>query len=160
MQLALGDALAVTLLSERGFSAKDFKDFHPGGKLGANLKYVRDIMHVGEAMPLLPTGALMSEGILKMSAKGFGTLGVVDANGNLIGIVTDGDLRRNMSPALLEQPIEKIMTVQSFTASPNQLVSEILERLSSRRINALFVVENGQPIGILHFHDVLRAGVA
>jgi arabinose-5-phosphate isomerase len=159
MQLALGDAIAVTLLQERGFSKDDFGKFHPGGKLGANLKYVRDLMHSGDAMPLITAGKLMSEALIIMTRKGFGCLGVLQ-NDALIGIITDGDLRRAMSPTLLETPVEKVMTASPLTAAPDQLVSETLERISSRRITALFVVKDRLPVGIVHFHDLLKAGVA
>lgn len=160
MQLAMGDAIAVTLLEERGFSPQEFKKFHPGGKLGSSLKYVRDIMHKDEAIPLAKQGTFMSEGIITMTRKGFGCLGVVNDAGALIGIVTDGDLRRNMSMSLLSHKVESIMTVSPLTANPNQLVSETLEKLNSRRITALFVVDEQKPVGILHFHDLLRVGVA
>jgi arabinose-5-phosphate isomerase len=159
MQLALGDAIAVTLLQERGFSKDDFGKFHPGGKLGANLKYVRDLMHSGDAMPLIEAGKLMSEALIIMTRKGFGCLGVLQ-NDELIGIITDGDLRRAMSPTLLETPVEAVMTASPLTAAPDQLVSETLERISSRRITALFVVKDRLPVGIVHFHDLLKAGVA
>ena len=102
MQQALGDALAIALLESRGFTALEFAKFHPGGRLGAMLKFVRDIMHTGDKIPLAPLGTPMSEAISEMTAKSFGCVGITDARGRLVGIITDGDLRRHMSPNLLE----------------------------------------------------------
>src|SRR5581483_5169646 len=110
MQLALGDALAIALLESRGFTAVDFGLLHPGGKLGALLKLVRDIMHEGEAVPLAPLGTRMSDAILEMTTKGFGCVGIVDGTGKLVGIITDGDLRRHMRPDLLDADVDAVMT--------------------------------------------------
>lgn len=160
MQLALGDALAIALLEARGFTAVDFGALHPGGQLGAMLKFVRDVMHTGSAIPLTPLGSPMSAAIVEMSAKGFGCVGVIDAGGRLAGIVTDGDLRRHMAEGLLSQPVEMVMTSNPKTVRPNQLASEALEILNASKITALLVVENGRPTGVVHFHDLLRAGLA
>lgn len=160
MQLALGDALAVALFESRGFTALDFKALHPGGKLGAILTFVRDLMHTGERVPLVKQGTLMSDAIVEMSAKGFGCVGVTDISGKLTGIVTDGDLRRHMRPDLLSQPVEQVMTSNPKCARPDQLAGEILEYLNAAKITALFVVENGKPAGLVHLHDLLRLGVA
>ncbi|HET7679329.1 MAG TPA: KpsF/GutQ family sugar-phosphate isomerase [Xanthobacteraceae bacterium] len=160
MQLALGDALAVALLESRGFTAIDFGVLHPGGQLGAQLKFVRDIMHKGEAIPLAQLGSRMSEAMVEISAKGFGCVGIVDGEGKLAGIITDGDLRRHMRPDLLEARVEDVMTPRPKTISPGQLAAEALEILNSSKITALMVEEDGRPIGIVHFHDLLRAGVA
>jgi arabinose-5-phosphate isomerase len=160
MQLALGDALAVALLESRGFTALDFKALHPGGKLGASLTFIRDVMHSGEKLPLVKDGAPMSAAIVEMSAKGFGCVGVLDANGNLSGIVTDGDLRRHMRPDLLTSKVNDVMTKDPKSATPDQLASEVLERLNVSNITALFVVENKKPVGLVHLHDLLRIGVA
>ncbi len=160
MQLAIGDALAIALLEERGFTAADFRTFHPGGKLGAVLAQVRDIMHGGAALPLKPVGTAMSEVLIEMTAKGFGCCGIVDAAGLLAGIVTDGDLRRHMKGDLLALPVETVMTRGPKTARPDQLASEILDVMNRSKITALFAVEGGRPVGILHLHDLLRAGVA
>jgi arabinose-5-phosphate isomerase len=160
MQAALGDALAVALLERRGFTAIDFGKLHPGGRLGAMLKFVRNLMHSGEKIPLVAAGAPMSEALVEMSAKGFGCVGITDARGNLIGIVTDGDLRRHMRPDLLEARVEEVMTRSPKTVAPDQLASEALEILNSSKITALIVAEAGKPIGIIHIHDLLRAGVA
>jgi arabinose-5-phosphate isomerase len=160
MQAALGDALAVALLERRGFTALDFGKLHPGGRLGAMLKFVRNLMHTGDAIPLVAAGAPMSEALVEMSAKGFGCVGITDARGSLIGIVTDGDLRRHMRPDLLQARVEDVMTRSPKTVTPDQLASEALEILNSSKITALIVAEAGKPIGIIHIHDLLRAGVA
>jgi arabinose-5-phosphate isomerase len=160
MQLALGDALAVALLESRGFTAIDFGILHPGGQLGAQLKFVRDLMHKGDAIPLAALGSRMGEAMVEISAKGFGCVGIVDGKGRLAGIITDGDLRRHMRPDLLEARVEDVMTPRPKTIAPSQLASEALEILNSSKITALMVEESGKPVGILHLHDLLRAGVA
>ena len=160
MQLALGDALAIALLESKGFSAMDFGVFHPGGQLGAALKFVRNVMHPGAAVPLIKRGAPMSEAIVEMSAKGFGCVAVIDDSGTLAGVITDGDLRRHMRADLLRAPVDEIMTASPKVVRPDQLVSEALQLLNSSKITALVVVEAGRPVGIVHFHDLLRAGVA
>jgi arabinose-5-phosphate isomerase len=160
MQLALGDALAVALLESRGFTAIDFGVLHPGGQLGAQLKFVRDIMHKGDAIPLAQLGSRMGEAMVEISAKGFGCVGIVDAQGRLAGIITDGDLRRHMGNGLLSRRTGEIMTAAPKTVSPEQLASAALEMINSSSITALFVVEDGRPVGIIHIHDLLRAGVA
>lgn len=160
MQLALGDALAVALLEHKGFTAHDFKVFHPGGRLGASLKYVRDLMHQGDAMPLVRSDALMSDALLVMTQKAFGCIGVVEANGRLAGMITDGDLRRHMSGGLLTLKAADIMTRTPDTLAPTVLASAALEHFNARKRTQMFVLEGGAPIGILHVHDLLRAGVA
>jgi arabinose-5-phosphate isomerase len=160
MQLALGDALAIALLESRGFTASDFRDLHPGGRLGALLKFTRDLMHRGDAMPLKPIGTKMSDAVLEMSAKGFGCVGITDGDGRLIGIITDGDLRRHMRPDLLDARVEEVMTKGPTTIRPDQLASEALEILNSLKRTVLFVVEGERAIGVVHMHDLLRAGVA
>jgi arabinose-5-phosphate isomerase len=160
MQLALGDALAMALLETRGFTALDFGVFHPGGKLGAALKFVRDVMHSGDTVPLIARGAPMSEAIVEMSAKGFGCVAVTDQDGKLAGVITDGDLRRHMRVDLLQAPVDAVMTALPKTVRPDQMASEALQILNASKITALMVVETGRPIGIVHFHDLLRAGVA
>jgi arabinose-5-phosphate isomerase len=159
MQLALGDAIAVALLEARGFSARDFRVFHPGGKLGAALTFVRGVMHAGEAMPVVPAGAPMSEAILVMSTKGFGCVGVVDAAGHLVGIVTDGDLRRHMGDDLMVRLVDAVMTRDPKTIAPDALAAEALEIMERKRITALFAVDGRKPVGILHMHDLLRIGL-
>src|ERR1700677_3531262 len=160
MQLALGDALAIALLESRGFTAIDFGVFHPHGRLGAALKLIRDVMHPGAAVPLIAQGALMSDAIVEMSAKGFGCVAVTDAEGKLAGVITDGDLRRHMRDDLLQAPVDQGMTASPKTVRPDQLASEALLLLNASKITALLVVEKERPVGIVHFHDLLRAGVA
>ena len=160
MQLALGDALAIALLESKGFSAMDFGVFHPRGRLGAALKFVHDIMHSGQALPLIKRGALMSEAIMEMTGKGFGCVAVTDSNGKLAGIITDGDLRRHMRADLLQLTVDAVMTASPVIVRPDQLTSEALQLLNSLKKQALIVVESDRPVGIVNFHDLLRAGVA
>jgi arabinose-5-phosphate isomerase len=160
MQLALGDALAIALLESHGFTAVDFGMLHPGGKLGALLKAVRDLMHTDTSIPLAPLGTRMSDAILEMSVKGFGCVGITDQGGTLVGVITDGDLRRHMRNDLLDARVDDVMTKQPKTVRPDQLISETLEILNSMKVTALFAVEAGKPIGIIHIHDLLRAGAA
>ena len=161
IQLALGDALAIALLESRGFTAEGFHAFHPGGKLGANLKFVRDVMHGGAAIPLVAEDTLMSDAILVISQKSFGCVGIVDRDGRLAGIVTDGDLRRHMSPDLLGRNAVDIMTRAPKSVTPDTLVGEALALMNnaSRPFTAVFVVEDDKPVGIVHVHDLLRIGV-
>jgi arabinose-5-phosphate isomerase len=160
MLLALGDALSIALLESRGFTAVDFGLLHPGGRLGILLKFTRDVMKDGAAIPLVPTATRMSDAVLEMSAKGLGCVGIVQRDGSLTGIITDGDLRRHMRADLLNASVDEIMTRNPKTVRPDQLVSETLELLNSTKITALFVVEKGRPVGIVHIHDLLRAGAA
>jgi arabinose-5-phosphate isomerase len=160
MQLGLGDALAIALLESRGFTAIDFGLLHPAGRLGALLKFARDVMHRDTAVPLVHAGTNMSDAVLEMSAKGFGCVGVIDGGGKLVGIITDGDLRRHMGRDLLASPVDEVMTRKPKTIRPDQLVSEALELINTMKITALFVVEGERPVGIVHVHDLLRAGVA
>ncbi len=159
MQLVLGDALAIALLESRGFTAVDFGNLHPAGRLGAMLKFTRDLMHTGDAIPLTRAGTRMSDAIVEMTAKGFGCIGIVDG-GRLVGIITDGDLRRHMRADLLDARVDDVMTRNPKTVRPDQLASEALELLNAMKITALMVVDAGKPVGIVHFHDLLRAGVA
>lgn len=161
MQMALGDALAVALLEARGFTAEDFRQFHPGGKLGARLTFVRKLMHTGDAVPLIRTGATMAEAILEMTARGFGCVGVVNDDGILAGIVTDGDLRRHMRPDLTTLPVDQVMSRTPRVISGDDLAVEALEMLNANRITAVLVTDAARrPIGIVHLHDLLRTGVA
>lgn len=163
MQMALGDALAVALLRRRGFTAADFHQIHPGGRLGSRLRRVRDLMHQGEALPLAAPGTPMDRALLLMTEKRFGCLGIADLDGRLIGIVTDGDLRRAMGPDLLTRRVSEVMTTAPRTIGPDALAGEALHVMNARErpITALFVVDSGtRPLGILHIHDLLRAGVA
>ncbi|MES2751062.1 MAG: KpsF/GutQ family sugar-phosphate isomerase [Pseudomonadota bacterium] len=160
MQLALGDALAVALLESRGFTALDFGVLHPSGKLGAMLKFVRDLMHVDQALPVKPLGTKMSDALVEMTSKGFGCVGITDARGEIVGIVTDGDLRRHMRPDLMTVSVDEVMTKNPKTISPDLLASEALEILNASKITALIVTDSKKPVGIVHLHDILRAGVA
>lgn len=162
MQMALGDALAVALLERRGFSPEDFKVFHPGGSLGQQLARVRDLMHTGDKLPLISSGHTMADALVEMSTKGFGCVGVTDPQtGTLLGIITDGDLRRHMAPDLTAQRVEAVMTAAPRTIRPHALAAECLALMNLRapRITNLFVVEDTRPVGILHVHDLLRAGI-
>src|SRR3984957_18280588 len=163
MQMALGDAVAVALLTRRGFTAADFHQIHPGGRLGTRLRRVRDLMHPGDAMPLAPPELPMDRALLLITEKRFGCLGVVNASGRLVGIVTDGDLRRAMGPDLLSRKVASVMTPAPRTIAPDALAGEALHTMNAneRPITALFVVDAAsRPLGILHIHDLLRAGVA
>jgi len=159
MQLALGDALATALLERNGFDASNFKDFHPGGKLGAMLSHVRDIMHQGEELPLTAPETLMSDALVIMTRKGLGCIGVAGPKGDLIGLITDGDLRRHMGADLLARPVSEIMTADPKVLTPSTLASEALSFLNESKITSVFIVENKKPVGLVHVHDFLRAGV-
>jgi arabinose-5-phosphate isomerase len=161
MQLALGDAIAVALLVRRGFTATDFRTFHPGGRLGARLRRVREVMHEGDAVPLTGPGTPMEEALLLMTGKGFGCVGVVEQD-RLIGIVTDGDLRRSMGPDLLNRAVRDVMTATPRTIRPDALAADALHAMNAgkRPVTSLFVVDGtNQPVGIIHVHDLLRTGL-
>lgn len=160
MQLVIGDCLAVALLEARGFTATDFKVFHPGGSLGAQLKYVIDLMHKDERLPIVRVDEPMTGALVTMTQKALGCLGIVDGDGKLVGVITDGDLRRHMGPDLLAATAGQIMTPTPKTIKPTALASSALDILNTSRITALFVVEGGRPIGLIHVHDLLRASVA
>ena len=163
MQLALGDSLAVALIARRGFGAADFHQFHPGGRLGARLRRVRELMHIGDEIPLTGADTPMHSALLTMTAKRFGCLGIVDASGCLTGILTDGDLRRAMGPDLLGRAVHEVMTHSPRTIAPEALAADALRAMTgpAHPITALFVVDSARvPVGILHIHDLLRAGVA
>ena len=160
MMVALGDALAVALLERRGFSAEDFQVLHPGGRIGRTLLRVADIMHAGEAMPLVKTGTRMADALITMTGKRLGCVGVVDGREALVGIITDGDLRRRMEPDLLKRRVEEVMTARPKTIRPQALAAEALGLMNAQAITSLFAIENDRPVGIVHIHDLLRAGVA
>jgi arabinose-5-phosphate isomerase len=161
LQLAMGDALAVALLEARGFTALDFHGFHPGGKLGASLTQIGQIMHSGDALPLLGEDAIMRDAVLEMTRKGFGCVAITDGAGRLAGIITDGDLRRHMGPDLLSMRTGEVMTRDPRRATEGMLAVEMLQMLNERKITAMIVVDEGQrPVGIVHLHDLLRIGVA
>ena len=162
MTLALGDALAIALMEHRKFTPENFRQFHPGGKLGARLSKVSDLMHSGDELPLIHMESPMSDVLISISQKGFGVVGVVTAQGDLAGIITDGDLRRHMS-GLLDMAAAEVMTPNPKTIAPDALAEQAVANMNDRKITCLFVTEEGNggpPLGILHIHDCLRAGVA
>lgn len=161
LTLAMGDALAIALMKYRDFRPENFRVFHPGGKLGARLSRVSDLMHGGEAVPLIAADTPMSEALLEISRKGFGVVGVTDADGRLSGIVTDGDLRRHMS-GLLDKTAAQVMTAKPTTIAPDALAEEAVAIMNARKITSLFVVDPAKPgvaRGLLHIHDCLRVGL-
>ncbi|HLI23148.1 MAG TPA: KpsF/GutQ family sugar-phosphate isomerase [Stellaceae bacterium] len=161
MMLALGDALAIAMLERKGFTVADFQRLHPGGDLGRQLLTVTDIMHAGAAMPLVALGTAMADAIIEMSAKSFGCVGVTDASSRLIGIVTDGDLRRHMGDALLRASVDTVMNRQPKTVRPQALAVEALGLMNQHKITSLFAIDaERRPLGIVHIHDCLRAGIA
>jgi arabinose-5-phosphate isomerase len=160
MMLALGDALAVALFERKGFSLEDFHELHPGGKLGQVLVRVGDLMHVGDELPLIGTDDVMSHALLEMTAKTFGCVGVIDGTGDLVGVVTDGDLRRHMGPDLVGERVGDVMTMHPLTIRANALAAEAVRVMNERSITTLFVVDGSKPAGIVRLHDCLKAGVA
>ena len=160
MTMALGDAIAVALMERRGFTADDFQRFHPGGQIGRNLLKIADIMHRGDQIPLISGTAAMADALIEMTAKHFGCVGVLDDRDRLIGIVTDGDLRRHMSANLPSKIVRDVMTKAPLTIRSKALVAEALGVMNERAITALFVVDGRETVGIIHIHDCLRAGVA
>ncbi|SDD80501.1 KpsF/GutQ family sugar-phosphate isomerase [Rhodospira trueperi] len=161
VMMALGDAVAVALLEARGFSARDFQVFHPGGRLGRALLRVADLMHTGDTLPLVPFDTPMSGVLIEMSRKGFGCAGIVAEDGRLAGIITDGDLRRHMAPDLVQRRADVIMTRDPRTIAPGMLAVEALRIMNAgdRPITSLFVVDEARPVGFIHMHDLLRAGI-
>ena len=163
MMLALGDALAVALLEKRGFTAQDFHTYHPGGKLGSQFVKVRDIMHGKDEVPLISEDALMSEALLVMTQQNLGCVGITDGSGKLKGIISDGDLKRHMSPDLLTRPAREVMTTSPRTIHENALAVEALAamNLKTPKITGLFVLDDDDGLaGYVHIHDILLAGVA
>ncbi|MEW9920601.1 SIS domain-containing protein [Marimonas sp. MJW-29] len=161
MTLAMGDALAVALMEHRDFTAENFRNFHPGGKLGAQLSVVRDLMHTGQAMPLVQEDADMSKALIEISGKGFGVTGVTDAEGRLTGIITNGDLSRHMD-GLLSQKARDVMTRNPVTIAPDALAERAVGVMNARKITCLLVVDPKEPdlpAGLLHIHDCLRVGL-
>ena len=160
--IVLGDVLAVDLMERRGFSATDFRQRHPGGKLGAILCKVSDIMHKGDDVPLLKEDAIMQDALLVMSEKMLGCVGIVDDSGRLSGIITDGDLRRWMSPSIITEKVSTVMTKNPKVIGPDALIVDAVNMMNNtgRGITNLFVVQDGKPVGVIHIHDCLKAGVA
>jgi arabinose-5-phosphate isomerase len=161
LQLALGDAVAMALLEAKGFSADDFRNFHPGGKLGARIKHARDIMHLADELPLVGETTQLSIAVEAISAKRFGCVGIVNTAGILTGIVTDGDLRRNLSRDVNRLQVTEIMTRNPTTIAGDILAAEVIELINAKKITAVFVVDaKNKPIGLVHIHDLLREGVS
>ncbi|MEE9272161.1 MAG: KpsF/GutQ family sugar-phosphate isomerase [Robiginitomaculum sp.] len=162
LQIALGDALAVALLDARGFTAGDFKTFHPGGSLGAQLTSVRDLMRKGEAMPLCAMNESMATALGILSTKNFGCVGITDANDALIGMITDGDIRRHLGENILAMRPEDLMTKAPKIVNPDMLAEQALHFMTAKKpkVTQVFALEDGKPVGILHLHDLLRAGLA
>lgn len=164
MTLALGDALAMALLDLRGFSAEDFHDFHPGGKLGSKLKRVKDLMHTGEELPLIDKNAKMKDAVIEMTKKGLGCIAIVDKNTenrlSLLGIIADGDLRRHMSADLLEKNVQEVMSASPTTIDAEALASKAVGIMNRKSITSLVVVdEQNYMVGLIHMHDCLRIGI-
>ncbi len=160
LALALGDAIAIALLERKGFSEDQFQVLHPGGSIGKRLAKVGDIMHQGEEIPLVASGTGMRDALLEMSTKTFGCVGVTGPAGELIGIVTDGDLRRHIDGDLLAQKVDAVMTPRPKTIRPQALAAEALGQMNARQITSLFVIEDARPVGIVRLHDCLQVGVA
>jgi arabinose-5-phosphate isomerase len=159
MQLVAGDALAILLLKRRGFSPTDFQQFHPGGRLGARLLVVRRLMHTGEDVPIVGLDASLAEGIVEMTGKRFGIAAVVDQAGALVGVLTDGDLRRAFRQGFTDRPVRDAMGRRPLTIGPDALAVQALAVMNEAKITCLFVVEQGRPVGLVHIHDLLRAGI-
>lgn len=160
LQLVMGDALAIALLEARGFTPDHFRTFHPGGQLGANLTQIREIMHVGDRLPLVVAGTGMQDAILELSRKGFGCVAITDVDGALVGIITDGDIRRHIGSNLLAMTVDQVMTRGPKTATPDTLVATALQTINNSAITSLMVVEGRKPVGLIHLHDLLRIGAA
>ena len=163
MQLAMGDALAVALLESRGFTAQDFRLFHPGGKLGARLSFVRDVMHKDDEVPLVVNTSRMEKAVIEMTSKRFGCVGVTDSAGVLVGIITDGDLRRHMKTSndLLSESVETVMTKKPMTVKADTMAAEVLALLNETKRSVVLVVDDAhKPVGIVHLHDLYRVGIA
>jgi arabinose-5-phosphate isomerase len=159
MMLAFGDALAIALAECRGFTKEDFGMYHPGGKLGKAFIKIADLMHVGDGLPLIAQDANMADALLVMTQKHFGCVGVVDAQGVLLGVITDGDLRRHMGSNLLGKTAQKVMSENPVSLRPEQLAAQALGLMNDKSITCVFIVENQKPVGIIHIHDCLRAGI-
>ena len=160
--LVMGDVLASGLMVRKGFTEEDFHIRHPGGKLGSILRHVSDIMHTGDEMPLIKDTAILQDALITMSEKMLGCVGILDNNGDLIGMITDGDLRRWMAPNLIEENVTKVMTKNPRTITPDALIAEAVNVMNNtgRGITNMFVVEGKKPVGIIHIHDCLKAGVS
>lgn len=159
MQIAIGDALAMSILSARGFSASDFREFHPGGKLGAILRRAGDLMHTGDAVPIVSDADSLSQAIVEMTSKRFGVTAVCDERGVIVGVITDGDLRRALEKSFFDHSVRDVMTKTPHLIEPDTLAHQALAKMNEARVTCLFVAEDRRPIGVLHVHDLLRTGV-
>ena len=156
IMLVIGDCIAMSLLELKGFKSSQFKNFHPGGNLGKDLKRVHEIMHSGNALPLSKENDKMTKTLLTMTKKSFGCVGVINNNKKLIGIITDGDLRRNMNNKLFNLKASNLMTKKPTTGNRDMLVGEALNMMNNKKITSLFICEKNKPVGIIHIHDLLR----
>ncbi len=159
LQLATGDALAIALLQARGFSPNDFKTFHPGGQLGANLTHIADLMHRNDELPIVRSGTSVTDAVDEISSKGFGCVFIVDANDDLVGVITDGDLRRNIEKNIANRAVDQIMSTNPTSVEPDLLASSALAIMNDLKRTVLVVTQNNKPVGLIHMHDLLRAGV-
>jgi arabinose-5-phosphate isomerase len=159
MALALGDALAVCCLQQRHFVPAQFREFHPGGQLGKKLTRVSDVMHAGEELPVIGVGATVGEAVVEMSRGRMGCVAVVDHSGQIVGIYTDGDLRRGFSSALVDRPVVELMTPKPREVQAETVLADVAALFSRSRIPSVFVTENHRPIGIVHVHDLLKIGL-
>jgi arabinose-5-phosphate isomerase len=160
MQLVIGDALAVALLEAKGFTPNNFRDYHPGGKLGASLMHLSEMMRTGDAIPTVPLGTKMPDAAMVLSNKKVGCVLVLESDGRLVGIVTDGDVARNMQRNLKDIAVEEIMTRSPKTVAPSMSAGAAVAYLNENKIGVLVVVEDSRPVGVVHFHDLLRIGAA
>ena len=156
LMLVIGDCIAMALLELKGFKSSQFKSFHPGGNLGKDLQKVSEIMHVGSSLPLAKENDKMSKTLITMTKKSFGCIGVIDSKKKLIGIITDGDLRRSMNNNLFNLKASNLMTYRPSTGDKDMLVGEALNIMNYKKITSLFICEKNKPIGIIHVHDLLR----
>jgi len=156
MSLIIGDAIAITLLKMRGFKKTNFSNLHPGGNLGKDLVKLSEIMHDKSELPLVNENELMSKVLILITEKSFGCVGVINKKGNLIGVITDGDLRRNMNSDIVNKKAKSVMTHNPYLASQDTIVAEALNIMNTKKITSLFICKNKKPIGIVHIHDLLR----
>jgi len=156
LSLVIGDCIAMSLLELKGFKSSQFKKFHPGGNLGKDLKKVSEIMHIGKSIPLANENEKMTKTLITMTKKSFGCIGVINHKKNLVGIITDGDLRRNMNDSFFNLKAVDFMTKKPTTGEKNMLVGEALNIMNSKKITSLFICEKNKPVGIIHIHDLLR----
>ena len=156
LSLVIGDCIAMSLLELKGFKSNQFQNIHPGGNIGKDLKKIHEIMHVGRSLPLAQKNDKMTKTLITMTKKSFGCIGVLNSKNNLIGIITDGDLRRNMNNNLFNLKASDLMTKKPTTGGKNMLVGEALNIMNSKKITSLFICEKNKPVGIIHIHDLLR----